>query len=36
MGRKEIGWDTVDWINLAEGWGDWYAAVNTIMNLQIP
>jgi hypothetical protein len=36
MGLKEIGWNTVDWINLAQGRSEWYAVVNKSMNLQVP
>jgi hypothetical protein len=36
MDRKEIGWEIMDWINLAQGRGEWYAVVNTIMNFQVP
>jgi transposase len=33
---REIGWDGVDWINLAEDRGQWTALMNTIMNLRVP
>jgi hypothetical protein len=29
---KEIGWDGMDWIDLAQ----WRAVVNTVMNLRVP
>jgi hypothetical protein len=32
----EIGWDGVDWIDLAENRYKWRALVNTAMNLQVP
>jgi hypothetical protein len=32
MDLREIGWDGVDWIELAEG----RALVNTVMNLWLP
>jgi hypothetical protein len=33
---REIGWDLVDWVNLAEDREQWRALVNTVMNLQVP
>jgi len=33
---REIGWEGVDWINLAQDRDQWQALVNTVMNLQIP
>jgi hypothetical protein len=33
---REIGWDNVDWIDLAEDRDQWRALVNTVMNLQVP
>ena len=36
MGLKEIEWDTVDWINLTKDKDEWYAVVNTVLNLQVP
>jgi hypothetical protein len=33
---KEIGWDGVDWINLAEGRDQWRAFVNMVMKLRVP
>jgi len=33
MDCKEIGWEVVDWINLA--WVGWQAVVNMVMNLQV-
>jgi hypothetical protein len=32
----EIGWDGVDWIELAQGRNQWRALVNTVMNLRVP
>jgi len=34
MGLREIGWEGVDWINLAQDWDKWRAFVNTAMNLR--
>jgi hypothetical protein len=36
MGLREIGWDGVDWINLAQDRDQWRALVNTVMNLRVP
>jgi hypothetical protein len=33
---REIGWDGMDWINLAEDMNQWRAVVNTVMNLLAP
>jgi hypothetical protein len=33
---REIGWDGVDWIELAQDMDQWRALVNTVMNLQVP
>jgi hypothetical protein len=32
----EIGWDGVDWIELAQDRDQWRARVNTVMNLRVP
>jgi hypothetical protein len=32
----EIGWDGMDWIDLAQDGDQWKALVNTIMNLWVP
>jgi hypothetical protein len=32
----EIGWDGMDWIDLAQDRNQWRALVNTIMNLRVP
>jgi hypothetical protein len=31
-----IGWDGVDWIDLALDMDQWIAVVNTVMNLRVP
>jgi hypothetical protein len=36
MDIREIGWDGVDWIDLAPGRDQWRALVNTVMNLRVP
>jgi hypothetical protein len=33
---REIGWDCVDWINLAQDKGSLRALVNTLMNFGFP
>jgi hypothetical protein len=33
---REIGWDGMDWIYVAEDRDQWRALVNTVMNLRIP
>jgi hypothetical protein len=36
MDLREIGWEGVDWIHLAQDRGQWRAVVNTVMNLRVP
>jgi hypothetical protein len=33
---REIGWNGMDWIDLAQNRGQWRAFVNTVMNLRVP
>jgi hypothetical protein len=33
---REIGWDGVDWIDMAQDRDQWRALVNTVLNLQVP
>ena len=33
---KEIGWEGMDWINLAEDRGMRWVTVNSVMNLRVP
>jgi hypothetical protein len=33
---REIGWDGVDWIDLAQDRDQWRALVNTVMNFRVP
>jgi hypothetical protein len=35
MDLKDIGWDGMDWIELAQDKDQWRALVNTIMNLRV-
>jgi hypothetical protein len=32
---REIGWDGMDWIDLAQDRDKWRALVNTVMNLRV-
>jgi hypothetical protein len=32
----EIGWDGMDWVDLAQDRDQWRALVNTAMNLRVP
>jgi hypothetical protein len=36
MDLREIGWDGVDWIDLAQDRDQWRAVVNTVMNFRVP
>jgi hypothetical protein len=36
MDLGEIGWDNVDWIDLAQDKDKWRALVNSVMNLRVP
>jgi hypothetical protein len=33
---REIGWDGVDWIDMAQDRDQWRALVNTLLNLRVP
>jgi hypothetical protein len=33
---REIGWGSVDWIDLAQDRDQWTALVDTVMNLPVP
>jgi hypothetical protein len=35
MDFREIGWGSVDWIQLAQDRDRWRALVNTVMNLRV-
>jgi hypothetical protein len=36
MDLRELGWAGMDWINLAEDRGRWWALANAVMNLWVP
>jgi hypothetical protein len=36
MDLREIGWEGVDWIHLAQDRDQWQVVVNTVLNLQVP
>jgi hypothetical protein len=36
MDLGEIGWDGMDWIDLAQDSDQWRALVNAVMNLWVP
>jgi hypothetical protein len=36
MDLREIEWDGMDWIDLAQDRDRWRAPVNTVMNLRLP
>jgi hypothetical protein len=36
MDLREIGWDGMDWIDLAQDRDRWKALVNTVVNLRVP
>jgi hypothetical protein len=33
---REIGWDGMDWIELAQDRDQWRGLVNTVMNFRVP
>jgi hypothetical protein len=33
---REIGWDGVDWVDLAQDRDKWRALANTVINLRVP
>jgi hypothetical protein len=36
MDLREIGWDGMDWIDLAQDRDQWKALLNMVMNLGVP
>jgi hypothetical protein len=35
-GLREIGWDGVDWTDMAQDMQQWRALVSTVLNLRVP
>jgi hypothetical protein len=36
MDLRDIGWEGVDWIDMAQDRDHWRALVNTVLNLRVP
>jgi hypothetical protein len=36
MDLREIGWDRVDWVDMAQDTDQWRALLNTVLNLRVP
>jgi hypothetical protein len=36
MDVRVVGWNGVDWIDMAQDWDKWMALVNTVMKLRVP
>jgi hypothetical protein len=36
MDLREVVWEGVDWIHLAQDRDQWWAVVNTVMNPRVP
>jgi hypothetical protein len=36
MDLRQMEWDVVDWIDMAQDRDQWRALVNTILNLRVP
>jgi hypothetical protein len=36
MDLREIGWNGMDWIDVAQNRDQWRALVNTVMNIRVP
>jgi hypothetical protein len=33
---REIGWEVLNWIHLAQGKDQWRPLVNTVLNIRVP
>jgi hypothetical protein len=36
MDLREVGWDGMEWIDLAQDRDQWRTLVNTVMNVRVP
>jgi hypothetical protein len=36
MDLREIGWDSIDWVDVAQDRDQWRALVNMVMKLRVP
>jgi hypothetical protein len=36
MDLREVGWDGIDWIDLAQDGDQWRAPMSMVMNLRVP
>jgi hypothetical protein len=36
MDLREIGWDSMDWIDLAQNRDQWRSLMNTVMKFRVP
>jgi hypothetical protein len=36
MGLREVWWEGVDWMHLAQDRDQWRAVINMVMNLRVP
>jgi hypothetical protein len=36
MDLSEVGWDGVDWIDMAQNRDQWRALLNTVLNIRVP
>jgi hypothetical protein len=36
MDLREIGWEIVDWMHLAQDRDKWWAVMNMVMDFQVP